>query len=64
MYHLLEDSHLITPKEYLDAECEVCQSEFDLRELSEVKIRNGKYRLMCDDCKRDHLLYEEIEDGI
>lgn len=62
MYHLLNDSHLITPKDHLDAECEVCQNQFDIRELSEVKIRDGKYKLMCDDCKNNHELYEGIED--
>lgn len=57
--HLLNDSHLITPNEYLKTECEICQNENDIRELHEVRFVKS-FKVVCSDCKKK-LEEDEVE---
>ncbi len=48
---MLNDNHLITPKEPKEGECEKCQNLFELRELHEVKFGPNRYVIYCANCK-------------
>lgn len=48
---MLNDNHLIIPKEHKVAECELCQAVLPLKEIRELRVLN-EYQYLCEECER------------
>lgn len=58
---MLNDSHLITPKEPKTGECESCQCVRPIKDLVEVKVFKS-YQILCDNCANTTLEFLGGED--